>query len=135
MEIDSEIVKKISYFYCDKQYSMSTIAEKLGISFHQVRYWLEKNNIPRRNRSEAGFLNYEQRHHKFPAKIKHNLTSKQRELLIASIMLYWAEGSKKNNPYVAFSNSDPKIIKLFLRFLREICGICEKKIKNSIASL
>jgi hypothetical protein len=36
-------------------------------------------------------------------------------------MLYWAEGSKARN-VVALSNSDPELVRLFLRFLRE--GFC-----------
>jgi transcriptional regulator with XRE-family HTH domain len=46
----------------------------------------------------------------------------ERELLIAGAIAYWCEGAK-NKPYrrsdrVAFMNSDPALIKLFLRFLK-----------------
>ena len=45
----------------------------------------------------------------------------QRELLIAGAVAYWCEGAK-NKPYyrhdrVTFTNSDPALIMLFLRFL------------------
>ena len=45
----------------------------------------------------------------------------QRELLIAGAIAYWCEGAK-NKPYhrhdrVSFTNSDPALIMLFLRFL------------------
>ena len=43
-------------------------------------------------------------------------------------MLYWAEGTKKGDT-VDFANSDPKMIKLFMRFLREICGVAESRIR------
>jgi hypothetical protein len=35
----------------------------------------------------------------------------------AGCMLYWAEGSKDRNQ-VAFSNSDPEMVRMFVRFLR-----------------
>jgi hypothetical protein len=50
--------------------------------------------------------------------------------------LYWAEGYKKqekySNPCLSFSNSDPEMIRLFLRFLREIIKVPEEKIRGDI---
>jgi hypothetical protein len=44
-----------------------------------------------------------------------------RELVIAGAIAYWCEGSKNRpgpwNDHVAFTNSDPALIRLFLRFL------------------
>ena len=102
---------------------MAMIAERLGISVHKIQYWLEKNNIPRRDRSEATYLAYLHRFNKLPCNIKKKFTLKEKELFITGIMLYWAEGWKKNSKYVAFANSDPKMIQLFLKFLHKICGI------------
>lgn len=42
----------------------------------------------------------------------------QRPLHIAGCMLYWAEGSKMRNS-VQFVNSDPYMVRLFSRFLRQ----------------
>lgn len=48
-------------------------------------------------------------------------------------MLYWAEGAKSGklgkNKIVDFTNSDPKMILVFLYFLREFCGIDEKRLR------
>ena len=48
-------------------------------------------------------------------------------------MVYWAEGAKikkkGKNSTVDLANSDPEIIKLFLRFLREICRVSEDKLR------
>jgi len=45
-----------------------------------------------------------------------------RELVIAGAIAYWCEGSKNKpgpwNDHVAFTNSDPALIRLFLRFLQ-----------------
>jgi hypothetical protein len=51
----------------------------------------------------------------------------KRELWLIGTALYWAEGTKQkeSNPSqkVRFSNSDPRMIKLFLKWLTEICSI------------
>lgn len=58
------------------------------------------------------------------------------ELLLIGAALYWGEGWKKMRgnqaPPVSLVNSDPHMIKLFLRFLREIIEVPEEKIKMSI---
>jgi hypothetical protein len=61
----------------------------------------------------------------------------KRDLFILGIGLYWAEGYKRpiikngvERSYhpVSLSNSDPKLVMVFLKFLREICKIDESKI-------
>lgn len=51
----------------------------------------------------------------------------KRDLWMFGVALYWAEGSKQKewNPSasVQFSNSDPAMIQVFLRWLQEICNI------------
>lgn len=60
-----------------------------------------------------------------------------RDLRVIGVALYWAEGYKrlqirhgKERTYhpVALANSDPRLIQIFLRFLREICGVIEEDI-------
>lgn len=53
-----------------------------------------------------------------------------RELWLIGAAFYWAEGSKEKNKSgsVKFSNSDPQMIKLFLRWLELFC----KTIKSDI---
>ena len=52
----------------------------------------------------------------------------KRELFIAGINLYWAEGFKKDN-LVGFSNSDPEMIKLFIKWLENCCHVGKERIK------
>ena len=51
----------------------------------------------------------------------------KRELWLIGIALYWAEGSKekeyKTSSRVAFSNSDPKMLSLYIKWLRECLHI------------
>ncbi len=49
----------------------------------------------------------------------------KRELWLIGVALYWAEGSKEKakGSLVRLGNSDPKMIKLFLKWLQEVCQI------------
>ena len=64
-----------------------------------------------------------------------------RELLLLGVVLYWAEGYKRplrrngrtlTHHVVSLTNSDPYLVKAFLRFLRESCGVPNGKIKASL---
>ncbi len=51
----------------------------------------------------------------------------KRELMLVGSALYWAEGNKKNRWTVRFSNSDPALIALIMKFFRKVCGVKEDK--------
>lgn len=54
-------------------------------------------------------------------------------LFLAGMMLYWAEGDKSDiTEIVKFSNSDPAMIKLIMRWFREICFVPENKFRVTI---
>ncbi len=55
-------------------------------------------------------------------------------LKMIGVSLYWAEGMKSERvaPSLIFSNSDPNMIKVYLRFVREILNISEDKIRAGI---
>ncbi|HEX8947128.1 MAG TPA: hypothetical protein VF829_02845 [Candidatus Paceibacterota bacterium] len=50
-------------------------------------------------------------------------------LFIAGVMLYWGEGDKGSKHHVKLSNTDPKLVRLYVRFLTDACGIPRHKIK------
>jgi len=52
-------------------------------------------------------------------------------LFLSGIMLYWAEGAKKDES-INFSNSDPRMIKFMMRWFREICEIPEEKFRIAL---
>jgi hypothetical protein len=54
---------------------------------------------------------------------------KYNPLFIAGMMLYWGEGSRSGFQGAKLSNSDPAMIKLYVSFLREACGIPMERIK------
>lgn len=49
-------------------------------------------------------------------------------LFVAGLMLYCAEGTKAGST-VAFTNSDPEMIKLMMRWFREVCAVPENKFR------
>ncbi len=52
----------------------------------------------------------------------------QRDLLVIGAALYWAEGYRKGDGEFGFTNSDPKMIRLVVRWLQEACGVDKEKI-------
>ncbi len=62
-------------------------------------------------------------------KAKILINSSNREFLIALAMLYWSEGSKNS---CVFTNSDGKMIKLYLSILEKILGIQKHEIKLTL---
>ena len=56
--------------------------------------------------------------------------ARQREpLFIAGAMLYWAEGDKRSRNAARISNSDPELLRLFVRFLRVHFDVPDEKLR------
>jgi hypothetical protein len=58
--------------------SMQEIADKTDWSYRQIVYWMDKNKIPKRSRSEATYV--KRNPDGDPFKIKNKLTPEEREL-------------------------------------------------------
>jgi hypothetical protein len=57
---------------------------------------------------------------------------KYHPLFIAGIMLYWGEGDKATKSSVRISNVDPILLRLFVCFLKDVCGAKEEDIGASV---
>ena len=120
--------KEIIRLYVTEHYSMQQIADTFNVSLNKIVYRLDKHSIERRNLSEAiRYLNLV-KHQKGDFHVKSKLTNSEEKLKVAGTMLYWGEGTKTGGS-VALCNSDPRIIILYLKFLREICGVSEKRLR------
>jgi len=53
-------------------------------------------------------------------------------LFLAGVFLYWAEGYKRGNWNVIFTNSDPEINRIMMRFFINVCNVPKEKIKAQI---
>ncbi len=102
------------------------ISKNLGLSLKQIYSSLKRQQVSRRTLSERNRLFFENKPLSF--RFKENLSVGERELLIAATMLYCGEGAK-TGVTVDLANSDTRIIKLFLKFLRKICKVDEKRLR------
>lgn len=54
-------------------------------------------------------------------------------LFLSGVMLYWAEGDKAGQAEaIKFSNSDPLMIALMMRWFREVCHVPEQKFRIAL---
>lgn len=117
--------QKVIFWY-QKNLSGSDIAKKLGIHIRSVYRILEHRGIKRRSSSEQNKIKFLKSPLSF--KFKQNLSASDKELLIAGTMLYYGEGAKTRQT-VDLANSDLKILKIFLKFLRKICRVNENRLR------
>lgn len=126
-----ETLKKLYYI---QGLTAQEIGKKLGTTPWVVYKFMRRKRLPRRAIQESNRIRFEKTPLSF--KIKTNLNAKEEHLRIAGVMLYWAEGShpksRHHNWTVEFANSNPSMVKIFLRFLREICGITESRLRLHI---
>lgn len=118
--------------------SLTEIGEKLPIPKSTIRYWCR--NIILSNEQQkrlftkqklAGLYAAERIRKKrieltkqlFNTGIKEIGKISGRELFLIGTALYWAEGYRKGDGEFGFTNSDPKMIKVIIRWLEEQCEI------------
>jgi transposase-like protein len=77
------------------------------------RSWTVAKALERRREAQQGGRSAARRHE---------------SLHSAGCMLYWAEGSRSRNS-IRFTNSDPEMIRFFLRFLRVCFGVPDAKVR------
>ena len=109
--------------------SIKTIARILGVSSGSVSYWVRDISLTSDQIASLG----ESRCKSRCSLIKNGLDNRKRfqdegrrlaklhcseKLFSIGCSVYWAEGSKSRNS-IQFTNSDPDMINVFLRFLRE----------------
>ena len=116
-----------------KQMSYSQIKEKLGVSKSTLSGWLKDLPLSKERILELG-ANSEIRVEKFrntmlakqqlKKDIAYKLVSKNigkisdREMFIAGLFLYWAEGGKTRKASVVLTNTNPIMLKFYLKWLK-----------------
>lgn len=118
---------KVTELY-KKGHSARQIAEHLGVSINAVYYALRRFSIKRRSVKENNALLFEKKPPSF--NVKRNLDTDDEILKALGVALYWGEGYKSEKGQgVDFANSDARMVKIFLHFLREICGVKEDRLR------
>lgn len=126
--VSKKEAQKIQVLYCSEKLSARQIADKLGYSLEAVYYAMRKYGIKRRKPAENSKIQFERKPLSF--KVRSRLSKKDTELKLAGVMLYWSEGYKTEKSYgIDFANSDITMLKLFISFLRVICGVDEKRLR------
>jgi len=103
---------------------------KTGYSTRKIRAVLVENGIKRRTHSEANYIKANPDGD--PFKIRKKLTPEEEHLKSMSLGLYLTEGNLRHKHSVRFSNSNPGIVKIFVKFLKIICRVPVDKIKASL---
>ncbi|MEI7777131.1 MAG: hypothetical protein WCI52_00820 [bacterium] len=126
--ISDSKLKILKKFYYDRGFSMKRIAMELDVSWDAVLYFMRKHNLTRRSPNESNHLAFKNKPLSFV--INDKKLKKHCELALAGVMLYWAEGTKSNKfESIDFANSDPKMILIFLDFLRKVFCVSEDRLK------
>jgi AcrR family transcriptional regulator len=127
-------------------WSIKQIAAELGVSPASVSRWV--GDVPLRPDQEAALLLRDpvrggravgrrrraERARELRREAQEHGRRLAREptpLFVLGCALYWAEGSKGRNQ-LSFSNSDPDMLRLFLRFLQECHGIEAEDVRLNV---
>ena len=141
--IDMDFSKKLKAIELRRKgLSYSEISNSITVSKSTLSRWLKDIKLSKKHKSRlsklqaTGYIGAKTNqakallHHKRikeTAKIEAIKLSK-RPFFIAGLMLYWAEGGK-NFSQLQFSNSDPDMIKLMMKWFRKFCNVPEEKFR------
>ncbi len=122
--------------------SYSEIKQKIGISKSTLHYWLKDYPLsneqiralrdfnPRRIENFRNTMQKkrEERLHGFYKRARKDIgVIRTRSLFLAGFFLYWAEGLKAGKSQIGLANTDPAMIRCFIRWL-EILGAPKKRL-------
>lgn len=126
-----------------KQMSYSQIKELIGVSKSTLHYWLRDYPLSPERIKELG-PNSERRIERFrdtmaqKQKVKSDIAYEKvskdikklsmREMFLCGLFLYWAEGAKTMNSSTMLTNTNPKMLKFFIKWL-DLLNIPKDKLK------
>jgi transposase-like protein len=123
--------------------SIKDIARRVGVSQSSVSIWvrdIELTTDQHRRLQEANGLHFRQllaraalserhRRRRLAAQMEGRRLARAGDALhAAGCMLYWAEGSKNRNT-VMITNSDPELLRFFVRFLRTYFSVADENLR------
>ncbi len=144
----ADLREKAVYFRTKERKSYSAIQKLLGVSRSTLSYWLKDMPLTDeevRSLKATSWKKGEAARERFrntmrAKKVKKTetvyLAERQkilpvtvRDLFIAGVVLYIGEGDKRNSSRIALSNSDPVVVRLFLKWLITCLEIQRKDIR------
>jgi len=122
--------KDLQKIYHGQKKSLQEIARKFHCSINQIVYWMDKYRIRRRSISDAVYVKNNPKGDPFV--FSKPRTLKEAQLFGIGLGLYWGEGTKANKASVRLGNTDPKLVKYFLRFLTKFFGVKKRDFRFSL---
>ncbi len=116
--------------YWRRRKTLKAIGKEQAVSAAAVWKWIRDQKVARRSRSQVQLARSN------PAQLFHIAVRSKSAALLHSvgIMLYWCEGTHREKRgrlvnTLAFTNSNERMLIIWLRFLREICHVRKEKIR------
>lgn len=123
--------------------SYKEILDEIGVAKSTLSLWLRSVNLSKEQKrrltqksidaAKRGAKRKKEKRVEITREIKEKAAKEiksisKKELWLMGIMLYWAEGSKEKSKssQVEFMNSDPAMIRLFIKWLLEIVKVREE---------
>ncbi len=121
------LFRELKNLYLNKHFSVPEIAKVLNCSEGKVNYWVHKYRIQKRTISEAIYIKYNPNGDPFRFNQPKNVN--EAELFGLGLGLYWGEGNRANKNTVKLGNSDPNLLKIFIKFLVKFFCINKNDLK------
>jgi hypothetical protein len=149
--MNSALREKAINLRVKNQLSYSEIRSQLKVSKSTLSYWLREMPLSKEKISELrkkGWSKGEASRERFRATMREKrdqkaglVYEKQLEklrnlssvsLYVAGLMIYLGEGDKKNNYRIGLANTDPFIIKFFIKWLVDFMDVRKDKIRAEL---
>lgn len=142
----NKILKQKALEMRAKQMSYSQIKEKLGVGKSTLNYWLkdmplskERIDELRGNNSQRieRYRNTMKKKDDMKYLIAYDNVSKKigkltnRDIFLGGLFLYWAEGGKTDRSTISFTNTNPIMVKFFVKWIT-LLGVDKSNLKIKI---
>jgi hypothetical protein len=117
-------------YYLKRKQSTAQIAKHVKCSENKINYWLGRYEIKKRTISDAI---YELKNPDGdPFLIRYPQTLQQGILFGLGLGIYWGEGLKRGKGAVRLTNTDTRMVRKFIDFLEEFCGVSKDQLRFSL---
>ncbi len=117
----------LNHLYTEEKLSVAKVANELNVSEGAVNWWINKHGIIKRNKVDAAYVQHNKSFH-----ISTINSLEDMFLMGLGLGLYWGEGNKTSPYSLRLGNTDPIMIKIFVKFLINICGVNSNEIKYGL---
>ena len=125
--IPEEVLRDL---YMKQGFSSAKIAEGFDCSIGKINYWLIRYGIQKRSISEAIYKLKNPSGD--PFSFRPPQATEEVVLFGLGLGLYWGEGAKRGNGGVRLTNTDPSLVRTFIKFLEKFFAVPKYKLKFSI---